>query len=179
MTIQGGEGSSGGITISGGSKSPAARGDEGSYGLTIVSTGNSGGGVGDFGVFNDETVFTVYLNPATSPDDPAPPWSLQYAVLDTAGLALRDLLPPFAVKKPAPVWPTDLLTRYRGQQIAVYAVIDAEGRMQYLKVLQSPSARLSEGLVAVLEQWVFRPARMNGKPVAVKAVLGVTVPSAQ
>jgi len=37
---------------------------------------------------------------------------------------------------------------------------------------------LSEALLAVLEQWLFRPATMNGKPVAVKAVLGVPISSA-
>jgi hypothetical protein len=135
--------------------------------------------MGDFGVFHDEAVFTVYLNPANAPDDPASPWPLQYAVLDTAGVALQDLLPPFAVKKQMPVWPPDLLTRYRGEEIVVYAIIDAEGKMQHLKALQSPNVRLSEVLLTVLEQWLFRPATMNAKPVAVKAVLGVSISSAR
>jgi hypothetical protein len=178
MTIQGGEGPAGAITIPAPSKPPAEGQEGASYGLTIISTGNSGGGVGDFGVFHDEAVFTVYLNPAKAADDPASPWPLQYAVLDTAGVALQDLLPPFPVKKQTPVWPPDLLTRYRGQEIVVYAIIDAEGKMQHLKALQSPNASLSEALLAVLEQWLFRPASMNGKPVAVKAVLGVPISSA-
>ena len=179
MTIQGGEGPAGAIAIPAPSKPPAEDQEGASYGITIISTGNSGGGVGDFGVFHDEAVFTVYLNPAKAADDPAPLWPLQYAVLDTAGVPLQDLLPPFAVKKQTPVWPPDLLTRYRGQEIVVYAIIDAEGKMQHPKALQSPNARLSEVLLAVLEQWLFRPATMNGKPVAVKAVLGVPISSAQ
>jgi hypothetical protein len=178
MTIQGGEGPTGAITIPAPSKPPAEVQEGASYDLTIISTGNSGGGVGDFGVFHDEAVFTVYLNPATAADDPASPWPLQYAVLHSAGVALQDLLPPFAVKKQTPVWPPDLLTRYRGEEIVVYAIIDAEGKMQHLKALQSPNARLSEALLAVLGQWLFRPATMNGKPVAVKAVLGVPISSA-
>ncbi len=175
MTIQGGEGPTGAITIPAPSKPPAEVQEGASYDITIISTGNSGGGVGDFGVFHDEAVFTVYLNPATAADDPASPWPLQYAVLDPAGVALQDLLPPSPVKKQAPVWPPDLLTRYSGQEIVVYAIIDAEGKMQHLKALQSPNARLSEALLAVLGQWLFRPATMNGKPVAVKAVLGVPI----
>jgi hypothetical protein len=175
MTIQGGEGPTGAITIPVPSKPPAEVQEGASYDITIISTGNSGGGVGDFGVFHDEAVFTVYLNPATAADDPASPWPLQYAVLDPAGVALQDLLPPSPVKKQAPVWPPDLLTRYSGQEIVVYAIIDVEGKMQHLKALQSPNARLSEALLAVLGQWLFRPATMNGKPVAVKAVLGVPI----
>ncbi len=177
MTIQGGEGPTGAITIPAPSKPPAEVQEGASYDLTIISTGNSGGGVGDFGVFHDEAVFTVYVIPATAADDPASPWPLQYAVLDAAGVALQDLLPPCPVKKQAPVWPADLLTRYSGQEIVVYAIIDAEGKMQHLKALQSPNARLSEALLAVLGQWLFRPASMNGKPVAVKAVLGVPISS--
>jgi len=177
MTIQGGEGPTGAITIPPPSKPPAEVQEGASYDITIISTGNSGGGVGDFGVFHDEAVFTVYLNPATAADDPASPWPLQYAVLDAAGVALQDLLPPSPVKKQAPVWPPDLFARYSGQEIVVYAIIDTDGKMRHLKALQSPNAHLSEALLAALEQWLFRPATMNGKPVAVKAVLGVPVSS--
>jgi len=174
MTIQGAEGPAGGITISGTSNAPPKNRPSESYGLTIVSTGNSGGGVGDFGVFRDEAVFTVYLNPSKSADDPAPPWSLQYAVLGASG-PLQDLVPPYPMKKDAPVWTPDLVAKYSGQEVVVFAEIDTEGNMRKLKVLRSPNAGLSEGLLIALNHWVFRPATMNGQPVAVKAVLGIPI----
>jgi hypothetical protein len=173
MTIQGAEGPAGGISISGASNPSDENQGGGSYGMTIVTTGNSGGGVGDFGIFSDEAVFTVYLNPAETADDPAPPWPLQYALLNPGSAALQDLLPPVALKKRMPQWPQDLSRRYEGQQIVLYAVINAEGKLGHFKVLQSPNSQLSEALLASLEQWVFRPATMNGRPVAVKVVLGV------
>jgi hypothetical protein len=175
MTIQGAEGPAGGISISGASNPTDENQGGGSYSMTIVTTGNSGGGVGDFGIFSDEAVFTVYLNPAESANDPAPAWPLQYALLNPTGGTLEDLLPPIAVKKKMPLWPQDLSGRYEGQQIALYAVINAEGKIGHFKVLQSPSSLLSEVLLAALEQWVFRPATMNGRPVAVKVVLGVAI----
>ena len=175
MTIQGAEGPAGGITISGGgSKPPAKNHPNETYGLTIVSTGNSGGGVGDFGVFKDEAVFTVYVSPSSSAGRSGAPWALQYARLNAAG-PLQDLTPPFALKKEPPAWPPELLAKYSGQEIAIYAVIDSEGKMQKLKVLQSPNSGLSESLLAALSHWLFRPASMNGQPVSVKAVLGVTI----
>lgn len=177
MTIQGAEGPAGGITISGASPPPADNHAGGSYGLTIVTTGNSGGGVGDFGIFRNEAVFTVYMDSAETADDPAPHWALQYAVLNPAGAALQDLLPPVPLKKRTPVWPPDQLARFAGQQIAVYAVIDEEGKIRHFKVLQSPNYRLGEIILTVLDQWTFRPATMNGKPVAVKVVLGIPVSS--
>jgi hypothetical protein len=175
MTIQGAEGPAGGISISGASNPSDENQSGGSYGMTIVTTGNSGGGVGDFGIFSDEAVFTVYLNPAETADDPAPPWALQYALLNPSSETLQDLLPPVAVMKKMPQWPRDVSGRYEGQQIALYAVINAKGRMGQFKVLQSPNSQLSEVLLAALEQWVFRPATMNGRPVAVKVVLGVPI----
>ncbi len=175
MTIQGAEGPAGGITISGASNAADENQGGGSYGITIVTTGNSGGGVGDFGVFHDEAVFTVYLNPAESAEDPAPPWPLQYALNDPAGAALQDLLPPVAVKKKMPAWPAELLGKYQGQQIVIQAVIDAAGKMGQFKILQSPNDRLTEALLSALEQWAFRPATMNGKPQSVKIVLGVPI----
>jgi len=175
MTIQGAESPAGAIAIPSPSNSSPSNQAPNAYGMTIISTGNSGGGVGDFGIFHDEAVFTVYLNPAEGKDDPSPPWPLQYAALDPAGGGLRDLLPPFASKKQTPVWPADLLTRYKGQQIVVFGIINTEGKMEHLIVLQSPDARLSDVLLAALRQWLFRPANLNGEPVPLKAVLGVPI----
>ena len=64
MTIQGGEWNVGSISGSPRTRAhqPASPPDEaGSYGITILSAGNSGGGVGDFGVFQNEALFTVYI----------------------------------------------------------------------------------------------------------------------
>src|SRR5204863_2602428 len=136
ITIQGAEGPVGGVTISDAS-TPLKKGHfGGSYGLTVVSTGNSGGGVGDYGVFHDEATFTVYLNPATAADDPAPPWPLQYAVIGAAGPA-QDLVPPYPLEKEPPAWTPDQLTRFTGLEIVVSGVIGTEGKLQHLKILQS------------------------------------------
>ncbi|MGH7536331.1 MAG: hypothetical protein ACREMG_12250, partial [Gemmatimonadales bacterium] len=54
-----------------------------SYGLTIVATAASGGGLRDYGVFRNESVFTVYI-PMTHSPEPAPSWTFQYALLRKA-----------------------------------------------------------------------------------------------
>ena len=133
--------------------------------------------MGDLGVFRDEAVFTVYLNPATSADDPGPPWALQYSVM--GGGPIQDLTPPFPTKKVAPVWPTDLLARYAGQEMVVSGIIDVGGRMQRLRILKSPNVDLSGALLAALDRWVFRPGTMNGQPIALKIVLGVPITAVQ
>ena len=175
ISIQGAEGPAGAITIQSSSGSSAPSGGNGnSYGLTIISAGNSGGGVEDFGVFHDEAVFTVYMKPEGSADDPSPSWPLQYALLDPK-IVLRDLVPPFPIKKPAPKWPQNLASRYDGQQVVVYALILTDGKMQGFRILQSPNPSLSSVLLATLKLWLFQPASMDGVGVAVKVVLGVPV----
>jgi hypothetical protein len=173
ITIQGGEWPAGTVSSHGLRRATAPQG-EGSYGITIVSTGNSGGGLGDFGVFHDEAVFTVYINTASSTDDPAPAWILQYAILNRS-LPPDDLVAPFPIQKETPQWPAELVARYRGRSLVVYAVISAEGKMQKLKMMQSPNIQFNDTLFAVLDKWTFRPAMVKGNPVAVKALLGVPI----
>ena len=180
ITIQGGEWA-GNTASSSGSRAVAgarsADAENGSYSLTIVSTGSSGGGVADFGVFRDEPSFTVYIDPPVPADDPTQSWTLEYAALDPAARSgpQGGLAAPFPLKKAGPNWPADLAARYRGQNMVVYAVIGLEGKLQQLKVMQSPSAELEQALIAALGKWSFRPAKVNTKPVAVKVLLGVPV----
>jgi len=48
-----------------------------SYGMTVVSTASSGGGLEDFGVFDNERVFTVYIPMKRTPDAEDPTWTLR------------------------------------------------------------------------------------------------------
>ena len=47
-----------------------------SYDMTVTSTASSGGGLPDFGVFQNQKVYTVYLDMRASDDDTAPSWTL-------------------------------------------------------------------------------------------------------
>jgi hypothetical protein len=151
-----------------------------SYSLTIVSTGNSGGGLGDFGVFANEKVYTVYLDMRRTAGDPAPCWTLQYALLhaapaakSAAGRREDNLAPPFLVVMHLPKLPVELVNRYQQRLVVVYAVLDEEGKLGSVSVRQSPDARLITPLLDVLQRWVFRPAELNGHPVPIKVLLGI------
>jgi hypothetical protein len=47
--------------------------------------------------------------------------------------------------------------------------------MERVKMMQSPNIQFNEVLFPALDKWVFRPATVNGNPVAVKALLGVPI----
>lgn len=88
--------------------------------MTIVSIGNSGGGLADFGVFSHEQVYTVYRDMRRTTDDPTPTWTLLYSLLP--GTAASDrvakgpasssegLVPPIAITKQLPELPGTWLT---------------------------------------------------------------------
>lgn len=174
MTIQGGEWPNGmpaGIAP----RPPAKPPQPGSYGLTVVSTGNSGSGLGDFGVFFNEPVFTVYITMTTPSNTTAPSWTLVYAALHAGEAGGGKIAAPFPDQKELPVWSADLVDRYRNQLVVVYVVIDESGKVLRAKSMESPNAQLVAPLLSALNDWEFRPATLNGKPIAVRALLGVPV----
>ena len=66
------------------------------------------------------------------------------------------------------------LDRYKacdpGETVSVTVswVVDEEGRVTDLKVLESGGARLDEAVVAALSQWRYTPATKDGVKVKVK-----------
>jgi hypothetical protein len=151
-----------------------------SYGITIVANGASGGGFKDFGVFQNEAAYTVYID--MSDAGTRANWTLQYA-LDThpAGVtATRSrslLVPPYATSRLLPHFSPEVASRNHGSVIVVFGVINSHGKFEGLRVMQSPDVGFSRLLLDSLAQWTFRPAEMDGLAVPVKVLLGVPVNS--
>lgn len=57
--------------------------------------------------------------------------------------------------------------------VIVEAIIDAQGKVHFVKVLQPQPHGLTEAAVDALRSWTFHPATLKGKPVAVWYVLTV------
>jgi hypothetical protein len=176
-----GTGSFPGITIQGGEGNPAEApaftvAQQTPYNMTVVSTASSGGGLEDFGVFDKERVFTVYVPMKRTPDAEDPTWTLQYSLLndDSASIeAGQQVVAPSAVMREWPQVPADLEKKYAQRQVVIYAVVDKDGKVAHIAVKQTPDPRVSDAIVEALSKWVFRPAQLNGQPVAVKVLLGI------
>ena len=175
-----------GITIQGSGSGTGAAGkptwqvaSQTAYGMTVVATAASGGGLPDLGVFADEKVYTVYLDMRQTVEDPAASYTLQYALLRDPGAdgsANRNqegMLPPFPVAKEMPQFSVELVNKYQGRLIVVYAILNKRGKLEQMLVMQSPDDRLTNRILAALNKWVFRPAQLNGRPVSLKVLLGV------
>jgi hypothetical protein len=178
-----------GITISGGRygnndpaglRSSLTPHHQTSYSMTITSTASSGGGLKDFGVFQNEKIYTVYLDMRgnDNDEDRTPSWTLQYAVLqpqaqDTAERITGTPTSPYATLKQVPDFSADLLAKCAHQLIVTSAILNATGQLEQISMKQSPDPQINGPLIEALKNWTFQPALIDGKPVALKILLGI------
>jgi hypothetical protein len=168
----------GGISISGGS--PGRIGASASrtvspgrsYGITIISGGSSGGAGRDMGVFDrSETVFSVAIPMGDAGG--GPDWPMQYSLKNQATSGSGLLVPPFAQKKFSAS-----MARVQGAgehgPVFITGTIDETGKLQSLRCIRTQDAR-SQTAIHALQQWEFLPAQLDGRPVASKVLIGVTV----
>ena len=153
-----------------------------SWGVMVVSTESSGGGLPKFGVFPNDQIYTVYLDMRKTTMDPAPSWVFEYAVLQETAEAngtknpsrsQQGLVLPFPVVKELPVLPAELVRKYLRRLVIVYSIINIDGKMEQMSVKESPDTLLNETVLNALSKWVFRPAKLGGKTVPMKLLLGI------
>ena len=154
-----------------------------SYGLTVVSTETSGGGLPYFDVFSHEQVYTVYLDMRKTEADTAPSWTLEFAVVPGTAYKVdparvpsqsqQGLVLPFPTFKEQPELPVEAVRKHAGQMVIVYGIVNLQGKMEQITIKQSPDALLAEPVLTALGKWIFRPARLNGEPVPVKVLMGI------
>jgi len=146
-----------------------------SYGMTIVSTA-SGGGLEDFGVFQNERIFTVYIPVKPSPELADPTWTMQYAVVKDGTIAdtgSQQVVPPSIATSEWPQLPPALEKKYSHRQIVIYAVVGKDGKVSQVSVKRTPDPRVSDPIANVLKKWIFHPAQVNSQPASVKILLGI------
>ena len=149
-----------------------------SYAMTITSTASSGGGLPDFGIFENEKIYTVYVDMRANDEDRIPTWILQYAVLqpqavDPAQRIRGTPTPPIATLKQVPDFSAEVAAKCVHQLIVASAILNVTGQLEQLSVKQSPDPRVNDPLIEALRNWTFQPAQIDGKPVALKILLGI------
>lgn len=148
-----------------------------SYGMTITSTASSGGGLPDFGVFQNQKVYTVYLDMRASDDDSAPSWTLQYAVLqptDPSAIRIGGVpTSPYATLKQIPELTPELAANCAKKLIVVSGILNETGKLEQISVKKTPDTRVNTLLTDALANWTFQPALIEGNPVPLKIMLGI------
>ena len=101
--------------------------------------------------------------PVPTPDEDAPPIRVGGAVL-----------PPVKVREVLPIYP-EIARKARVQGVVILeATINREGSVVDVKVLRGLPMGCTEAAIEALQKTKFKPATMNGRPVAVYYVLTVT-----
>lgn len=97
-------------------------------------------------------------------------WVIHFAEMD-AGRKQGQLLPPRSEEKSDPGYPLELIRANVHGMVSLYAVIDAEGKVNSIRVLNSPDDRLDSYAAKALSLCKFQPAERDGKPVALEALV--------
>jgi TonB family protein len=68
---------------------------------------------------------------------------------------------------------------FEAQRVVVDGLVDAQGKLRFIQVLESPDKRLALAVLDCLKQWEFSPAMKEGNAVAVRLRFPVELPSSE
>ncbi len=109
-----------------------------------------------------------------------PPEEARKRQRDSAGdiekrLAVKDddLTPPWPKTKVDPKYVADAIREKVEGEVVLYGVIREDGQLRDLQVLRSLDERLDKSALAAIAQWVFEPARKDGKTVPVEVLVKI------
>jgi hypothetical protein len=149
--------------FTGPSAKPSNNGPRRGHAITVVASSNSGGALDRYGTLKGDRVYTVYLPVMTA-----------FVVMEYAERSPgqqtfdADLVAPEPLK-------VDVTPEVRGVRTVIACVVDRDGSLRDIRVLESAIAPLGKKLAAMLADWKFRPALRGDEPVAVDALLGFQI----
>jgi protein TonB len=102
-----------------------------------------------------DVVFDIPEGPPPSPEPEGP--------IQVGG----DVVAPVKISAPSPQY-TEIARKARLQGVViVQAIIDKQGNVTNVKILKGLGMGLDQAAVDAIKKWEFKPATLNGKPVAV------------
>jgi len=81
--------------------------------------------------------------------------------------------PPYAMLKEIPELTAQLASKCAHQLIVASAIMNVAGKLEQVSVKRTPDSQLIAPLIEALNNWTFEPAQIDGKPVALKILLGI------
>jgi TonB family protein len=83
------------------------------------------------------------------------------------------ITPPECVSCPDPAYPQRARQARREGVVVFWAIVNEQGRAEEIRVKESLGMGLDEQAVKAVQQWRFKPAMRNGKPLAVYMVIEI------
>ena len=104
-------------------------------------------------------------------------WVLNFAQLDEGTSPFNRptgvLSGPEPIVKVDPRYPAEAIRENIEGEVVLYAIIRANGSVDSIQVVRHLDPLLDPEAVAALAQWKFIPAKRNGKPVDVEAIVHI------
>ena len=107
-------------------------------------------------------VKNMYSGKATSSSDTPAPAAAETA---TASAAPEGYVAPRLVRGSKSVAPPEAIRNYVAGDVTMDALVDSTGHVQSVKIVSGPT-KLYATATEVMKQYVYEPARKNGKPVS-------------
>jgi protein TonB len=124
-------------------------------------------------VLPGKQVYTVYIN-MPNLSSGAGSWVLRFSELGERPAGEdAELTAPVARRKVDPGYDPDAVRERFEGVVVLYAIIGHDGTVGSVKVVRGLDPRLDENAVRALERWQFDPARRNGTPVDLEAVVHI------
>jgi TonB family protein len=120
-------------------------------------------------VFGDKLFHTMALN-MPNLNSSTGSWVIHFAELE-GGHKEGELTAPRSTEKLDPGYPLELIRANVHGMVSLYAVIDANGKVTSVRVLNSPDERLDSYATKALSMCKFQPAERAGKPVPLEALV--------
>ncbi len=80
----------------------------------------------------------------------------------------RVMTAPEVIEQAAPTYPNSLMNSGLSGTVEMFFVVDSSGNVRNPHVLRSPHPLLARACMKIVPFWKFKPATLNGKPVAVR-----------
>ncbi len=113
-----------------------------------------------------DTLVTVSTRPGLS-GQPTLRWYVRAATqISPGGPDLPGFIEPEPSTMVQPVFPDSLIRRGLHGEIKLQVLVGTDGLVKNIKVIAAPPG-MSEPVVEAVRKWVFKPARIRGKPIAV------------
>jgi hypothetical protein len=128
-------------------------------GVTVVATSRSGGVLPYYGLLKGDN-YSIYIDTSLGPA------VMQYSDPSSAVNPTREpLTEPEPLRK-------DLPAGLRPTRVIIACILDRNGDLKDLKVLEPGAAETTSKILVSLHSWKFRPAFRGNDPVEVGAILG-------
>ncbi|GAC1626199.1 MAG: hypothetical protein NVS9B13_22260 [Candidatus Acidiferrum sp.] len=104
-------------------------------------------------------------------------WILNFSEMSAAAggshANAADLAGPVPIRKVDPKYPRTLMNEHVEGEVILYAVIRSDGTVDSIQLVRGIDEQLDANAMSALSQWKFHPAKKNGVPLDLEAIVHI------